>query len=862
MTQYCLKDVIFMNIKRILSAAAAAAFLVTSSASASVLGTSFIDGYSIPIGAETHFCQNVFLSDQSGVGYQTENYIVYTPNEGITPVIGYGKSVYGSLTRTLNEGNRLIEGGADIIGGINADYFSFQTGVPMSNLIVDGEVISKDSTATYGFGVDEDGNGFMGENYIAAALTRADGRVMNIECINKYRQPYAMYLMNTKFSDQTHNTSLGLDIILDVETDELKIGEIIKGTVTYAQCYDGSIKIPEGTIVLTVDINAPMFDDIADIAVGEEVEISISAPTEPRWETAIIGMGGTGEYILSGGVVTPDLAAGSNPRTAAGITENGDIILYTIDGRQSGYSYGVRLSTLAERMRELGCVEAVNLDGGGSTTIVARLPGESGIALMNKPSDGSQRAVSTSIFLKNNLSATGEIGHIQIYPASTSYVMKGAAVSLEAKGMDTGYHPMDISGKVTFLVENRKKSTITQSGVFTARDSGSVTVYAKSGEITASHEVFCVESPTDIQIKDEATGKQVTALKVAREGAVNLSAAANYGYHSVASNDNCFDWSVSGNIGTIDDDGSFQASNTIGTSGVITVSAGDTFVEIKTYIVPDGSEDEDLLYSAITSEFDGETLSGEITNEYSIDTQAENLKITADGEILVPEYDGETFSVSLDKIPRRIRITATNDLGYTSVENLTISDGIAYENPFVDTEGNWARDILNYMYAQKLISGEMSDAGLVYNPQKEMTRSEFAVLICNFLGIDPDQYKNTAVPYQDMDLIPSWAENQFRALYALGILVGRDEGANGIYVDPLTGISRAEAFTIITRLLPSGLRKTEIVGEDKGDIPSWAVEGFEILMADGTVSGYEDGSLKPLNKLTKAEAAKLLYSLY
>ena len=242
--------------------------------------------------------------------------------------------------------------------------------------------------------------------------------------------------------------------------------------------------------------------------------------------------------------------------------------------------------------------------------------------------------------------------------------------------------------------------------------------------------------------------------------------------------------------------------------------------------------------------------------------QKENLKITADGKFLDIQFDGKTFSAVLPENAQKIRITATNDLGYTTVSSFTQNSEIVYENPFIDTTKNWARDILSYMYNQGLVSGENSTSGLIYNPNKEMTRSEFAVLICNFLKLNPDEYSSVDVPYTDLEEIPKWARNQFKALYSMNILKGRDAGDGTSYADPKTGISRAEAFTVLSRLLPSGLKKVEIVGTDKNEIPKWAKDGFMVLMADGTVSGYEDGSLKPLKKLTKAEAAKLLYNLY
>ncbi len=835
--------------------------ILTSSASASVLGNTFINGYSAKIGEETYFCNNTYLSDQEGVGLQTENYVTYTPNPDTTPLIGYGEKLYGNLTKTLDSADRLLENGEDIIAGINADYFSFETGVPMSNLIENGEIISKDGTATYGFGFDENGNAFTGECYIEATLLRQDGRVMNIECINKYRQPYAMYLLNDKFSDQTHGTTLGLDIIIEAETDELKIGENIKGTVSYAQCYDGSIKIPEGSLVLTVDVSAPMFDEIADIAVGEEIEISISAPTEPRWETAIIGMGSTGEYILSGGVVTPNLPAGAHPRTAFGIKANGDVVFYTIDGRQTGYSYGVQLSTLAQRMKELGCVEAINLDGGGSTTIVGRLPGNEGVSLLNTPSDKGGRKVSTNIFLRNNLEKTGKVGQMMIYPARVPYIMNGASTTFSVKASDTGYHAMDISDKVSFSIEGGAQSTITKKGYFTADDTGRVTVLAEYKNATATRDVYCVESPDDILIKDDS-GKTIDTLKIKRNGEMNLSAWPFYNHNEVISEDDCFIWEADENIGTIDKDGIFTASNSIGASGVITVSSGKTTREIKTYVLPDGTESEELLYSVIDAEANEDILYGTISNEYNLEVQKDNLSITADGVELYVEYENGEFTASLPENTRKIRIVAINDLGYTTVLNLTLNEDLVYENPFIDTQNNWARDILSYMYKVGLINGESSASGLIYNPQKEMTRSEFAVLICNYLKVDLSEYESVTLPYTDIDEIPAWAKSQFKALYALGILKGRDAGDGTSFADPKTGVSRAEAFTIISRLLPNGLPKTEIIGTDKDQIPTWARDGFMILMADGTVKGYDDGSLKPLNKLTKAEAAKLLYSLY
>jgi exopolysaccharide biosynthesis protein len=85
------------------------------------------------------------------------------------------------------------------------------------------------------------------------------------------------------------------------------------------------------------------------------------------------------------------------PRTAAGASRGGRrLYLVTVDGR-SAKSVGLRIKELAEMMRKLGAEDALNLDGGGSSTLVAREPGEKHVTVQNVPSDGSQRLVATGI---------------------------------------------------------------------------------------------------------------------------------------------------------------------------------------------------------------------------------------------------------------------------------------------------------------------------------------------------------------------------------------------------------------------------------------------------------------------------------
>jgi exopolysaccharide biosynthesis protein len=92
--------------------------------------------------------------------------------------------------------------------------------------------------------------------------------------------------------------------------------------------------------------------------------------------------------------MAPTFASDRHPRTAVGRMTNGKLLLVTVDGRQPQTSIGMSLYTLADLLLELGAVEAINLDGGGSTTMVVKHK------VMNKPSDQTgERPVSDAILM-------------------------------------------------------------------------------------------------------------------------------------------------------------------------------------------------------------------------------------------------------------------------------------------------------------------------------------------------------------------------------------------------------------------------------------------------------------------------------
>ena len=112
-------------------------------------------------------------------------------NSDVLPIVSNGDQVFGK--RTSVEANEYLnEQGIFAAMGMNADFFSFQTGVPMSDTIVDGKVLTSDQEKLTGVGFNADGTGFISPLQIYISVETPEGTLFDIECLNKYRQPYVM----------------------------------------------------------------------------------------------------------------------------------------------------------------------------------------------------------------------------------------------------------------------------------------------------------------------------------------------------------------------------------------------------------------------------------------------------------------------------------------------------------------------------------------------------------------------------------------------------------------------------------------------------------------------------------------------
>ena len=330
-------------------------------------------------------------------------------------------------------------------------------------------------------------------------------------------------------------------------------------------------QIQPGQMVLSANLNAAEeeLSFLRSLREGDIFGLTITASSQV-WNDVTEAVGGL--YLLvKNGAAQSNFEATNAPRTAVGVKANGDVVFYTVDGRKSGHSIGSSLGTLAQRLVELGCVDAICLDGGGSTTAVATTPDTTEASILNVPSDGAARKVSTCLFLVSDATPTRDADHVYL-SADSQYVMAGSSMEIRANLVDTNFIPM--RGDVDLDASDGE----IRGDVFTAPDrEGEVTITGRAdgrrGELT----VTVVETPDELQI--QYNNEKLTSLTLQPGESVDLTAVALYKHMTLATEDSDFDWYVEGNVGTVDEEGVFTASRTPG-SGNLVLSKGDAEVTI------------------------------------------------------------------------------------------------------------------------------------------------------------------------------------------------------------------------------------------------------------------------------------------
>ncbi len=537
---------------------------------------------------------------QNGEGRRVESYTVETdPHGAVYPVVATADSLYEAmkpeeLTAVMRER------GLNVLAAVNADFFYSSVKLPLGGVIEGGIYVTNTDTESL-LAFDDDGaffiekpdirltlhnNGGGGLTYDPERFTWVSnfGKEVKVNHLNKIRnRTGGLFLYTTDYHpEHTDTTRAGWAVRFRVLSGELIVSGRVELQVVdvLPDCTD--IAIGEDIMVLTCPADGPYPEGYKDFAVGDRVTLVSECADQrlrsARWAT------GCGDLIVDNGEITDQenwdkaISEARHPRTAIGVKPDGSILALVIDGRSSLYSAGATLYELAAQLVEMGCEFAVNLDGGGSSVMALKEPGEETCDIVNRPSGGGSRICSTYILFVSDAVPDGVPAALHL-EEDGSFILAGSVTLLTPLAADRAGSLAEVPEDVVITAE---KGTV-EDGVYFAPSEpcvDTVTLRSPDGRLTGTATLHITDTLDSLTVTDLVTGVAPALFEMEPGDTAYLSLSGTYLQREVLMDNAPVEYSVTEGVGTLAEDGSFTAIDPTVPEGEITVSAGGVTVTL------------------------------------------------------------------------------------------------------------------------------------------------------------------------------------------------------------------------------------------------------------------------------------------
>ncbi len=279
----------------------------------------------------------------------------------------------------LEKLSSLMQQAKGAAAAVNAAYFGLD-GTTLGVMQLQGTIIASMDITRTALGILPDGSAIIDDALYQGSVELPDGQKVAITGVNEERGADALILYNSYYDTATDTNPFGSEYVV--------VGNKITAINT-----NNSV-IPQDGFVLSV--HGKSQQALGKLQVGDTVKVTQNLGDQ--WSKAVAVIGAGPRLVKNNSVYLTtkleefgsDVAVGRAPRTAVGITKEGHILLMVVDGRQK-HSIGLTLLDTALLMQELGSIQAMNLDGGGSSEMIVQKE------IVNKPSDGHERSIGTAL---------------------------------------------------------------------------------------------------------------------------------------------------------------------------------------------------------------------------------------------------------------------------------------------------------------------------------------------------------------------------------------------------------------------------------------------------------------------------------
>ncbi|MFD3158139.1 phosphodiester glycosidase family protein [Haloimpatiens sp. FM7330] len=517
--------------------------------------------------------KQINLKDKSSDLRETANIIKANLNDKYVKIVtAKAKESIKSAERLSLQIQRETKKGKKVVAGINGDMYYTSTFMNVGPQVKDGRLLlsygyKSDEKTMPIFGIDSNGKAFIDKlNFNGNVKNSGNNKSINIDTVN--REPRnSQVLVYTK--DYTVNGRINISkldkstVYMVVSGNEvpLKLDKPFEGKVEQINNGNRDYIIKGNKIVVAASgAKAKFIKD--NFKVGSRACIQVGFSKKGISEL----MGGYNYLVYNGRALSEQeminkgaesfiVRAKHKGRTAIGITAKNEVVAITVDGGYSNsQSYGLTLPEMAKIMEHEKVVKAINLDGGGSTQMNVRGIGKGNCSVVNRPSDGRERGITNSILFLTNAPRTDEL--LTVNAGGDIIAYKGSKYKISLKAIDANYNVYDFKNPQIKWECNPELGTISEDGVFTAAN--------KSGQGQITVTVNGVKDVVNVKVLDEVSMLSIVSntnkLVMSKGESKKLSTCAKTkDGKSIVLNNNCTNWKVSGNIGTIDKSGLFKA---------------------------------------------------------------------------------------------------------------------------------------------------------------------------------------------------------------------------------------------------------------------------------------------------------------
>lgn len=273
------------------------------------------------------------------------------------------------------------------VAAVNGGFFCPQAGAPLGMLVIDGEWIRLPLPQRPVLAVMKDGRCDIARVEVEGRVSFSGIGFLFVTGLNENEtRSDGLVVFTRRFGGRLAGVAGRTRLVISG-----------RGRVIFKETNGGDVPIPADGMVLSG--TGASAEALAKVPLGCEVKLTFR--TRPEWPELVHAVGGGPLLVACGQVVLDparegfraDVAVGRHARTAIGIKPDGRVVIVAAEGGRGGRGPGLTLTELARLMLHLGCKAAMNLDGGGSTTLVVQ--GQ----VVNACADGFPRAVSNALMV-------------------------------------------------------------------------------------------------------------------------------------------------------------------------------------------------------------------------------------------------------------------------------------------------------------------------------------------------------------------------------------------------------------------------------------------------------------------------------